>query len=67
MRLYIHTYAYIDMCIYVYAEDVEMQGAIRHSGVLRKKKENHGRFEDPYKVTCLHCAFIAPYWSLNGA
>ena len=29
------------------------QGAITHAGVLRKKKEDHGRFEDPYKTVCV--------------
>ena len=28
-------------------------GATTHAGVLRKKKEDHGRFEDPYKTVCL--------------
>ena len=24
-----------------------------HEGVLRRKKEDHGRFEDPYKMVCV--------------
>ena len=24
-----------------------------HEGVLRRKKEDHGRFEDPYKTVCV--------------
>jgi len=28
-------------------------GPIQHEGLLRKKKEDHGRFEDPYKTVCV--------------
>jgi hypothetical protein len=28
-------------------------GPIQHEGLLRKKKEDHGRFEDPYKMVCV--------------
>jgi len=29
------------------------KGAVVHEGVLRRKKEDHGRFEDPYKTVCV--------------
>jgi len=25
---------------------------VSHSGVLRRKKDDHGMFEDPYKTVC---------------
>lgn len=28
-------------------------GEILYEGLLRRKKENHGRFEDPYKMVCV--------------
>jgi len=28
-------------------------GQVLHQGTLRKKKEDHGRFEDPYKTICV--------------
>uniref|UniRef100_A0A7S4H9Q5 Uncharacterized protein n=1 Tax=Guillardia theta TaxID=55529 RepID=A0A7S4H9Q5_GUITH len=33
--------------------DDESLQAIRYSGMLRKKKEDHGMFEDPYKTMCM--------------
>jgi len=27
-----------------------VKGAVTHAGVLKKKKRDHGRFEDPYKT-----------------
>mmetsp|Transcript_38299 Transcript_38299/g.59783 ORF Transcript_38299/g.59783 Transcript_38299/m.59783 type:complete len:309 (+) Transcript_38299:1786-2712(+) len=30
-----------------------VKGAVTHAGVLKKKKRDHGRFEDPYKTTCV--------------
>ena len=29
------------------------KGAVEHEGVLRRKKEDHKRFEDPYKTVCV--------------
>ncbi len=28
-------------------------GEILYEGLLRRKKEDHGRFEDPYKMVCV--------------
>ena len=28
-------------------------GDVRYEGLLRRKKEGHGRFEDPYKMVCV--------------
>ena len=44
------------VCVHIGAAQENVlvtQGAITHAGVLRKKKEDHGRFEDPYKTVCL--------------
>jgi hypothetical protein len=35
------------------ADVVRKQGSVSHTGVLRRKKEDHGMFEDPYKAVCV--------------
>ena len=37
--------------------DDESLQAIRYSGMLRKKKEDHGMFEDPYKTVSAGARF----------
>eukprot|EP00288_Rhodomonas_lens_P001078 CAMPEP_0177734284 /NCGR_PEP_ID=MMETSP0484_2-20121128/24147_1 /TAXON_ID=354590 /ORGANISM="Rhodomonas lens, Strain RHODO" /LENGTH=212 /DNA_ID=CAMNT_0019247743 /DNA_START=30 /DNA_END=664 /DNA_ORIENTATION=- len=34
-------------------EALQFQGSVSHAGVLRKKNEMHGRFENAYKTVCV--------------
>ena len=47
-----HTNTYIRLRIYIYIHTHSL--TYINTGMLRKKKEDHGMFEDPYKLTHTH-------------